>query len=186
MQVLAIAGSLRAGSFNRMLLDRAESLAPPEMAIERFERLGEIPPFDGDVLAEGDPPVVAELKAALARADGLLLVSPEYNFGPPGVLKNAIDWASTPRGNAVTKGLPVALMGTSPGQQGTARGQFQLRENLIGAQAHVVLEPEVLVAHARTKFAGGALDDPVADELIRELLANLVDLARRLGDKERT
>src|SRR4051795_6759557 len=98
LNVLGIAGSLRRGSFNRMALQAAQQLAPPDMTIAEFpaERLREIPPYDDDVRLQGFPPPAAELRERIKAADALLIVTPEYNYGIPGVLKNAIDWASPP------------------------------------------------------------------------------------------
>ena len=129
--VLGVCGSLRRGSYNRMLLRAARELAPPGVAIEEFTGLREIPPYDDDVrVGEGDPPPVAELKRRIALADALLIATPEYNFGPPGVLKNAIDWVSRPPLESPLRHKPIALMGASTGRMGTVRAQLALRQNL--------------------------------------------------------
>ena len=107
MRVFGLAGSLRKGSYNRALLRAAVRLAPEELQILVFDRLREIPPYNADVEAEGDPEPVAALKAAIRAADALLVVTPEYNYGVPGVLKNAIDWASRPPGHSVLDGKPA-------------------------------------------------------------------------------
>lgn len=181
LRVLGLAGSLRAGSYNRMLLDSAVELAPPRMEIEVFEGLAEIPSYNADVAEQGDPPSVASLKESISGAQALLVASPEYNFGIPGVLKNALDWASTPPGQSVLGGRTAALLGASPGMLGTARCQLQLRELFIFTETYVVLQPEVLVSRAGRRFddAGHLIDD-VARTLVRRLLENLEDLTRRL------
>src|SRR5690606_18294913 len=114
-------GSLREGSYNRALLRAAAELAPEGMTIDTFD-LRQVPLYNGDVEAAGDPPGVAALKQAIRDADGVLFATPEYNHGVPGVMKNAVDWASRPPRAAALQGKPVALIGASPGITGTARG----------------------------------------------------------------
>src|SRR5205814_8833807 len=122
-----IAGSLRTGSYNRALLRAAQELAPAGLELLTFD-LAPIPLYDGDVEAQGDPEPVGALKTAIRDADALLIVTPEYNYGVPGVLKNAIDWASRPPGQSPLNGKPAALMGATPGMTGTARAQLQIRQ----------------------------------------------------------
>ena len=141
INVLGFAGSLRKGSFNRMLLRSAVELAPPGMTIDTFE-LDLIPLYNGDVEAQGNPEPVAEWKEAIHRADAILVVTPEYNYGVPGVLKNAIDWASRPPGKSVLNGKPAALMGASTGAFGSVRAQLQLRQAFVFTQTHAVLAPD--------------------------------------------
>src|SRR5437016_6220729 len=109
LRVLGVPGSLRKASFNRALLRAAIELAPAGMTIEIFEGLGALPLYDADVEAAGDPAPVTAWKTAIAKADALLIATPEYNYGVPGVLKNAVDWASRPPGNCVLNGKPAAL-----------------------------------------------------------------------------
>jgi chromate reductase len=130
IRVLGFAGSLRRGSYNRALLRAAQELAPAGMTIEVSD-LAPIPLYNADVEAEGDPEPVAAFKAAIRRADALLIACPEYNHGVPGVLKNAIDWASRPPRSAALDRKPLALMGASPGMTGSARGQSQLRQAFV-------------------------------------------------------
>src|SRR4051794_34255965 len=122
LNVLGIAGSLRRGSFNRMALHAAQKLAPPGVTIAEFpaERLRETPPYDDDERLQGYPPPVAELREGIKAADALLIVTPEYNYGIPGVLKNAIDWASRPPEQPFLD-KPVALMSASGGVLGGGR-----------------------------------------------------------------
>ena len=184
MRVLGIAGSLRAGSYNRALLRAAVELAPAEMEIEAFEGLREIPLYDGDVEAAGLPEPVRRLAEAIAAADGVLLVTPEYNFGVPGVLKNAIDWISRQPAGAPLRGKPVALAGASGGAAGTARSQLELRPTLAMMGALVLAGPNVMVGDA-----GGRFDDELrlVDEPTREQLAALLtgfaDWVRLVGLK---
>ena len=115
IRVAGIAGSLRQGSLNKGLLRAAAELAPAGMEIAIYTRLEDIPPYNDDVFQQGDPEPVADLKTFIGGADALLIVTAEYNYGVPGVLKNAIDWASRPSGKCVLNRKPAALMGCSPG-----------------------------------------------------------------------
>jgi chromate reductase len=173
IRILGIAGSLRQGSYNRALLRTALSLTPPEAAIEIFE-LDDIPGFNQDH-ESAPPPKVAELKAKVRAADAILLVTPEYNYSIPGVLKNAIDWASRPYGDNAWSGKPVAIMGASIGGMGTARAQYHLRQTFVFLNMHPVNQPEVMVANATSKFdeQGNFLDGP-GKQLISQLLKELV------------
>jgi chromate reductase, NAD(P)H dehydrogenase (quinone) len=178
LEILGIAGSLRAGSFNKLLLRAAAEEAPEGMGISTFD-LAAIPLYNRDVEEQGDPEPVRELKEAIGEADGLLIATPEYQYGIPGVLKNALDWASRPPSDSVLKGKPVAMMGASPGMTGTARAHLQLRQTLQYNESRMVIRPEVLVAQARRKFdQGGRLVDDTARELIGELLERLADAVR--------
>lgn len=180
VNVLGFAGSLRKGSFNRMLLRAAVELAPPGMTIETTE-IDAIPLYNGDVEAQGDPEPVAEWKDAIRRADAILVVTPEYNYGIPGVLKNAIDWASRPPGKSVLNGKPAAIMGASPGGFGSGRAQLQLRQAFVFTQTLAVLQPEVLVAKAHEKFdAEGRLTDEPTRKFVRRLLEALQAWTERL------
>ena len=173
-RILALVGSLRAGSYNRLLLQAARELAPPSLEFAEFD-IGALPHFDADVEAAGDPEPVAELKQAIREADALLVFTPEYNRGIPGVLKNAIDWASRPPfGSPLTNKL-VAIAGASTGMTGTRRAQDQLRETLTFPRARVLEEPRVLVGEAYAKF-----DDEgrLVDEPARAALAALLDALR--------
>jgi chromate reductase, NAD(P)H dehydrogenase (quinone) len=170
LNILGICGSLRKGSFNLMALKTAQELAPVGMIIERFD-IAPIPLYNEDVKAQGFPPVVAELRAKIKAADGLLLVTPEYNYSIPGVLKNAIDWASRPPEQPFD-GKPIALMGASGGAHGTARAQYHLRQVFIFLNAHILNRPEVFIGAAQTKFsAEGKLTDQSTRDLIAAMLA---------------
>lgn len=185
LRILGIAGSLRQGSLNRALLRAAVGLAPPRMALSIFD-LEAVPLYNGDVEAAGDPPGVVALKQAIATADGVLMATPEYNHGVPGVMKNAIDWASRPPGAAVLGGKPVGLIGASPGITGTARGQSQLRQAFEFTNSYCMPQPELLVFKAHEKFdAGGALADAAtAQYLQRYLVAFAAWVARFVSHRE--
>jgi chromate reductase, NAD(P)H dehydrogenase (quinone) len=179
--VCGIAGSLRAKSYNRALLRAAQELAPDGMEVRIFDRMADLPPFNDDVEAEGDPEPVQALKRAIGEADALLVATPEYNHGVPGVLKNAIDWASRPPRGSVLSGKPAAILGASPGATGTARAQSQLRQAFVFTQTPAVLQPEILVFRAHEKFdAEGRLTDEKTREFIGRLLRELGRHARML------
>lgn len=180
LRVLGFAGSLRTGSYNRMLLQAAQELTPERISISTFD-LSPIPLYNYDVEQQGDPDPVAAFKQQIAAAEALLIVTPEYQQGIPGVLKNALDWASRPPGESPMQGKTVAIMGASPGMTATARAQTQLRQVLTYNNCQAVLRPEVLVGRAHEKFdEQGQLNDEVTTKLIRQLLDNLLDLSSRL------
>lgn len=171
-RVCGIAGSLRSGSLNRSLLRAARELAAPEMDIVIFDTLADVPLFNADVEAEGDPAAVVRLKEAIASADGLLLVTPEYNAGIPGPMKNAVDWASRRHrdGAPVLKGKPTAIMGATPGRLATARAQANLRVSLANTGAVVMDSPQVHVMQARERIVEGELVDEDSRRFVRNLL----------------
>jgi chromate reductase, NAD(P)H dehydrogenase (quinone) len=177
--ILGIPGSLRQGSFNRAALRAAEQLVPEGARIETFELHG-IPLFNQD--EDTHPPErVAHFKSRIRAADAILFVTPEYNYSIPGVLKNAIDWASRPYGDSAWDGKPVAVMGASVGVTGTARAQYHLRQSFVFLNMFPINRPEVMIASAAQKFdAQGNLTDEAARKLIRQLLEALVDWTRRL------
>jgi chromate reductase len=179
--VCGIAGSLRRASYNRALLRAAQELAPEGMEIRIFDGVGDLPLFNEDLEAQGDPEPVLALRRAIGEADALLIATPEYNHGVPGVLKNAIDWASRPPRGSVLAGKPAALFGASPGITGTARGQTQLRASFVFTQTPALLQPEILVYRAHEKFdAEGRLTDETTRKFVALLLRNLADWTRTL------
>jgi chromate reductase len=177
--ILGIAGSLRSGSYNRALLRAAQQLVPPGVKLETFE-IGQFPLFNQD--EESDPPqVVTQFKSRIRAADAILFVTPEYNYSVPGVLKNAIDWASRPYGDSAWNDKPVAVMGASVGALGTARAQYHLRQMFVFLNMHALSQPEVMISNASQRFDGdGNLTDETSKKLIRQLLQGLVDWARQL------
>jgi chromate reductase, NAD(P)H dehydrogenase (quinone) len=171
--VLGIAGSLRLGSLNRSLLRAAVKLAPPGLVIDTFD-LTDVPLYNGDVEAAGDPPGVTAFKDAIRAADAVLFVTPEYNHGVPGVMKNAVDWASRPARDAALNGKPVGIIGASPGATGTARGQSQLRQAFEFTNSYCMPQPEILVFRATEKFdATGELTDAKTIEFLGKYLEAL-------------
>jgi len=172
LRVLAFAGSLRKDSYNRALLRAAQELAPEDMRIDIFDLI-DVPLYNGDVEAEGDPEGVARLKQAIRAADGVLMATPEYNHGVPGVMKNAVDWASRPPRGAPLGGKPVAILGASPGMTGSARGQSQLRQAFEFTNSYAMPQPEILIFRAHEKFdaVGRLIDESTRRHLATFLLA---------------
>src|SRR5687768_8840782 len=180
IRILGIAGSLRRASYNRAALRAAMTLVPDGATLDAFELDG-IPGFNQDE-EQNPPPRVVELKRSIRAADALLIVTPEYNYSVPGVLKNAIDWASRPYGDSAWSGKPAAIMGASVGAIGTARAQYHLRQIFVFLNMLPINQPEVMIGNAATRFdADGTLTDETTRGFIRDLLRNLVDWTRRLA-----
>lgn len=186
MNVLGFAGSLREGSFNRALLRAAAELAPEEMRIETFD-LAPIPLYNQDVDLDGSrPDVVEAFKRKIRDSDALLIATPEYNYSVSGVLKNAVDWASRPARGSPLDGKPVALMGASGGDSGTARAQLALRQSFVFTNTPVLTKPEVLVRRARERFdADLRLHDDTTRGFVRQLLESLIVWSHRVGGESR-
>jgi chromate reductase len=146
MAILGFAGSLRQGSYNKALLRAALELVPHDTNLEIFELNG-IPLFNQD-LESSPPEEVKEFKRKIKASDAMLIVTPEYNFSIPGVLKNAIDWASRPYGDSVFEGKPVAMMSASTGMLGGARAQYHLRQSFVFLNMYPVNKPEVFITFA--------------------------------------
>lgn len=175
IRILGIAGSVRKASFNKSALRAAQTLVPDGASMEIFDIEG-LPNFNQD--EEKNPPAkVTELKAKIRAADAILFVTPEYNYSIPGVLKNAIDWASRPYGDSAWSGKPVAVMGASVGVIGTARAQYHLRQVFVFLDMDAVNQPEVMINASKSFDDQGNLTDQQAKDLIGKLLANLVKKA---------
>src|ERR1044071_1120048 len=150
VRILGIAGSLRRESYNRATLRAATELAPAGASIDIFELDG-IPGFNQD--EEQNPPAkVVELKRRIREAEAILFVTPEYNYSVPGVLKNAIDWASRPYGDNAWNGKPAAIMGASMSMGGGVRAQYQLRQSFVFLNVDAVLQPEVAIGNGTERF----------------------------------
>lgn len=158
LRVLGIAGSLRGGSMNRKLLEAARELLPPGVELDVFDLAG-IPLYNSELDTDAARPArVEELKRAIAAADALLVSTPEYNSSVPGVLQNAIDWASRPAMKSPLAGKPVGVVGVSPGAHGAVRAQQQLKLVLMSTLALVLPHPGVAVGQVHEKFdASGRL-----------------------------
>ena len=180
INILGIAGSLRRQSYNRSALRAAQQLAPEGVTLNIFELDG-IPGFNED--DEKNPPAkVVELKKQIRAADALLIVKPEYNYSIPGVLKNAIDWASRPYGDSAWSGKQAAIMGVSIGTIGTARVQYHLRQIFVFLNVFPINQPEVMIGNASEPFdAQGSLTDEKTEEYIRKLLQSLAEWINRIS-----
>jgi chromate reductase len=180
VRILGIAGSLRQKSYNRGALRAATELAPQGATVEIYDLDG-IPPFSED--DEQEPPAtVVEFKRRIREADAILFVTPEYNYSIPGVLKNAIDWASRPYGDSAWSGKPAAVMGASIGALGTARAQYHLRQVMVFLNMFPVNQPEVMIGAANERFDTlGNLTDDETREYVGRLVQSLVDWARLIG-----
>ena len=179
VKILGIAGSLRKASYNRGALRAAQQLCPQGATIEVFELDG-IPGFSQD--EERQPPQkVVELKNRIRAADAILFVTPEYNYGLPGVLKNAIDWASRPYGDSAWNGKPAAIISAALSMGGGVRAQYQLRQSFVFLNVEAVLQPEVAIGNAAERFdEQGNLKDETSNKLIGQLLQNLVQKVKLL------
>jgi chromate reductase len=178
ISILGFAGSLRKGSYNKAILRAAAELLPQDAELAIFDLEG-IPPFNQDL--ENKPPEkVKEFKAKIRAADVLLIATPECNYSIPGVLKNAIDWASRPYGDNVFQGKRVGVMGASIGMMGTARAQYHLRQCFVFLDMYPMNRPEVMVPFVQEKVdQEGKLTDQKTREKIKEFLESLVGWARR-------
>jgi chromate reductase len=174
IHIVAFAGSLRRASYNRGLVRAASEVAPEGVSIEILD-LGAIPLFNQDIEDAGEPAPILDFKHAIAEADALLVATPEYNHGVPGVLKNALDWASRPRETSPLKDKAVGVFGASPGRGSTARAQAQLRETFVFTGACVMPQPELLVSSAAHLFDH---DGNVVDAALRESIRGLVGALR--------
>jgi chromate reductase len=177
IEILGIAGSLRSGSFNHLALKAAQELVPGGAVLDLIELQG-IPVFNQDD-GMAIPAAVREFKRRIVAADAILFATPEYNYSVPGVLKNAIDWASRPYGESAWQGKPAAILGASAGHLGTARAQYHLRQVLVALNMPVVNQPEVMIGNAAQRFnRDGKLTDGPTRELTRKLLSALLSLVK--------
>ena len=184
MRVLGISGSLRRGSLNSALLRAAAERLPAGVELVEFDRLREIPPYDAD-LEEGGAPApdaVAALREAMREADAVLVATPEYNHSIPGVLKNALDWASRPAGKSALNGTPAAVIGASTGMFGAVWAQAETRK-VLSALGGRVVEAELPVARAAEQYADGELElTPQQSEQLEEILAELISAVEEVQE----
>lgn len=177
--ILGFTGSLRKDSYNRALLKTASELLSDEARLELFDLTG-IPLFNQDLEVEM-PSIVLDFKNRIKASNAVLIATPEYNHSIPGVLKNAIDWASRPYGDNSFEGKPVAVMSASPGMLGGVRAQIHLKQILQALDMRIVNKPEVILAFASRKIDGeGRLVDETSRKVMGELLKNLIALAKTL------
>lgn len=179
LRILGISGSLRKGSYNSGALRAAVELCPDEAQIDVFD-ITAIPPFNQD--NDQDPPAaVREFKEKIIASDAVLFSTPEYNYSIPGVLKNAIDWASRPYGQSAWDGKPAAIMGASVGGIATARAQYDLRKMMVFLNMFPINKPEVMIGNCAAKFdESGNLADEATRFIIREMLENLIAWTKKL------
>ena len=176
MRILAISGSLRNGSYNTGLLRAAQESAPDGVEVHLYEGLAHLPPYDQDVQDHEPPAAVRDLRERIAAADAVLIATPEYNRSIPGVLKNAIDWASRPFPDNALRGKPVAILGASTGSYGALWAQMELRK-VVGIAGARVLEGELPVPRAHERFNE---EGRLVDDMLRDRLASVVE---RLADE---
>jgi chromate reductase, NAD(P)H dehydrogenase (quinone) len=179
-RLLGISGSLRANSFSSAIL-AALAAATASEAIFDYADIGSVPHFNQDLYVDPLPEAVQHLRAQIADADGLVIVSSEYNHGIPGTLKNALDWASRPHNGSPLRNKPVLIVTSSPAVTGGVRAQYQIRETVISALARPVNTPEIVVGHVGTKIVGGKFDDPAVIEFARVGFAALFAEIDRLA-----
>jgi chromate reductase len=171
LNLVGICGSLRRGSYNRMLLQIVIGMLPDDVTVTTAE-IGDIPLYNADLDTADPPAPVRRFREQIAAADGLLIASPEYNYSVPGGLKNAIDWASRPANSSVLNQKPIGIMGTAAGRFGSVRAQLNWRQVFLFTESYVMLKPELIVPNAAQVFdANGTLQD----EALREFIQTYVD-----------
>jgi chromate reductase len=181
MNIIAILGSLRKASFNRMLLSAAIELAPPEMSIEIAD-ISQLPLYNQDVEDAGAPEPVRKLKEQIRGADAVLFITPEYNYSMPGLMKNAIDWASRPPKENPFNGKPCAIMSASTGMMGGSRAQYHLRQSCVFVNLIPKNKPEVIVMRAQEKFdADGKLIDEATRKILATFMQSFKEWTERIG-----
>ncbi len=178
MHFLGISGSLRQQSLNTAALRACQQALPPDVSMTLFD-IAPIPLYNDDVYQHGFPAPVQQLREQIQAADALVIATPEYNYSVPGVLKNAIDWASRPPSQPFD-GKPIALLGASPGGMGTSRSQYHLRQVFIYLNGQLLNRPEVFISGANNKFdKDGKLTDAATADHLAKLLAALADRVRQ-------
>jgi chromate reductase, NAD(P)H dehydrogenase (quinone) len=182
MRILGITGSLRRDSYNHALLREAGERLPAGAELVEFDRLGEIPPYDADLEAEAAPEPVEALRQAMRDADAVVIATPEYNHSIPGVLKNALDWASRPAGQSALTGKPAVVIGASTGMFGAVWAQAETRK-VLGALGGRVVESELPVAKTADLYRNGRLElSPEQSEQLEGLLAELISEVEQLRE----
>jgi chromate reductase len=183
--VVSICGSLRKGSYNRMVLSALAGLAPAGMAIKEGPTFATFPLYDADLQnSSGFPRPVTVLADAIRGADGVIFCTPEYNFSLPGGLKNAIDWVSR-LPNQPFAGKPIAIISASPGPLGGGRVQYDLRRCMVFLDALTLNKPEVFIGSCASKFdeKSGAITDETTRGFIKQQLAAFANFIDRHGAK---
>ncbi|MEP9351525.1 NAD(P)H-dependent oxidoreductase [Xanthobacter sp. KR7-225] len=171
MKWVVLVGSVRKGSYNAALARALPGLAPEGVEVALLPSVASLPIYDGDIEAAGMPQAVTDMGGAVAAADGLVIVTPEYNYSVPGGLKNALDWLSRIKERQPLKGKPTLIMSASPGALGGARAQYHLRQILVALDAPVMNMPEVMVSQANKKIEDGVITDAGTSAFIGKQLA---------------
>ncbi len=170
-RLVGLVGSLRKDSLNRRLFRALRQVAPEGVTLEEIE-YGDVPLYNADL---GQVEAVERVKRALAEADGVVIVTPEYNYGIPGPLKNVLDWVSRPAYQSVLAQKPVAVLGAAPGPIGTARAQGQLKQVLLGMVAHVFPHAELAIGSGPSRLGeGGEVKEEATRELLEEFVGSFV------------
>jgi len=179
LKFVTLLGSLRSNSLNAVVAKNLPALAPAGVEITALGSVGEFPYYNGDVHAKGMPDVVVKMGEEIAAADAVIIVTPEYNYSVPGVLKNAIDWLSLLPGKPLS-GKPLAIQTASPGAIGGARAQYHLRQSLVFLNAQVVNKPEVMIGQAgsRIDVEAGVISDEGTRQHLTAQLEALAEMAR--------
>ena len=183
LKVITLHGSLRKGSFNHALARAQQKLVPAGMSISEAPSWADIPLYNADDQGStGFPAPVKALADAIRAADGVIIVSPEYNYGLPGGLKNAIDWVSRTE-NQPFKDKPVAIQSATGGPLGGSRVQYQWRQVMVFLEAHTFNKPEIFVGSAQNKFENGELKDQATADIIKQHLAAFETYIRKISGK---
>lgn len=183
-RILGLCGSLQHASYNRALLQATRELLPDKVGLDIYEGLAELPHYNDDLCEAGEPEPVSRLKAAIRECNVLLVATPEYNYGIPGALKNAIDWASTPADNSPLKGKPVGIMGASVSRFGTVRAQLSLRQTFLYTDSLVMARPEMLISNAAELFdAEHKLIDPATRDRLHHFVISLIVWSRKFKNQ---
>jgi chromate reductase len=184
LHFVTLLGSLRKASCNAAVARALPALAPQGVTIQPLGSVGDFPLYNADIQAEGFPAAVLAMGEAIAKADGVIIVTPEYNYSMPGVLKNGLDWLSRLSAQPFA-GKPVAIQTGSPGLVGGARAQYHLRQTLVFLDATVMNKPEVMISQIMTKVdaATGELTDEATRTFIATQLKSFAAFARRFGQR---
>ncbi len=182
-RLLGLSGSIRQGSVNTIILRSLAERLGDAATLSVFP-LNDIPMYNGDLDGPNAPAAVQDLKAAITACDGIIMCSPEYNHGMPGMLKNALDWASRPVFASPLRGKPTLLMTSSPGYVGGARAHAQMQETMSSVLARVVLRPQVVIAGVMPKIVDGKLVDETTIKFCLEAIDDLLKEIRLVASAE--
>ncbi|MDO6415292.1 NADPH-dependent FMN reductase [Sphingomonas sp. BIUV-7] len=182
LRLVTMVGSLRQGSYSAAIARTLAALAPDDVVIEPLASIGDLPHYNADTQADGFPAAVLAMAEAIQGADGVIIVTPEYNYSFPGVLKNALDWLSRVSPSPFAR-KPVALQSSSPGLLGGSRAQYQLRQVFIFLDAMMLNKPEVMIGQVATKVAGdpAMLTDAPTRDFVAGQIATFAEFIRRHG-----